>query len=115
MPTSTFLRSHDGKTVFRQAWLMESLFERMRGLIGNHSPDPSQAWIFENCRSVHTCFMSVPIDVIETDGFGRVLSVRTSRPWRFVHSTLNAEHVIETAANSARKAGIEPGTVLTWR
>lgn len=115
MATSTLLKSQDGKAFFQRAWLMESFFERARGLIGNDSPDPSQAWIFENCSSAHTCFMSAPIDIVETDALGRVLSVRTVPPWRFVRPMPNAEHVIETAAGSARKAGLKPGIELTWR
>lgn len=115
MAASVSLRAQNGEVLFSQAWTMESFFERARGLIGNTAPDPSQAWVFERCGSIHTCFMSAAIDVVETDGSGRVISVRRIPPWRIPRMSPQTEHVIETAAGSAQKAGIEPGTTLTWR
>lgn len=115
MATQTTVRLRRGPVLFANARIMESFLERARGLIGSRSVDPSGAWIFEHCGSVHTFFMSCEIDVVETDAGGRVVSIRTMRPWRVMRPHPGTVHVIETAAGSAEKVGAKIGDVLTWR
>lgn len=115
MAAPTTVRSQKGAVLFERAWIMEGFLERARGLIGSRRIDPSGAWIFEHCGSVHTFFMSCEIDVVETDDTGRVVSIRTLRPWLLMRAHPDTAHVIEVAAGSAERAGAKIGDVLTWR
>ncbi len=74
-------------------------FPRLRGLIGSKPLPPGEGLLFENCRAIHTCFMSYPIDAIFLDRSGRVVKrVNSIPPWRFISGGPDAYSVIETAA-----------------
>lgn len=93
---------------------MRAPWTRMIGLIGKRRIDPRRAYLFDHCPSVHTCFMSVPIDVIICDRDMRVLRVETMRPWRMLSERpRKARAVIEAAAGSAAELGIKPGCALS--
>lgn len=92
---------------------MRAPWTRMVGLIGKRRIDPQRAYLFDYCSAVHTCFMSVSIDVIVCDRDLCVLHVETMRPWRMSSKRLRkARAVIEAAAGSAAELGIKPGCVL---
>ena len=60
---------------------------------------------FPNCRSIHTCMMRVPIDVLwvrEGEGGGlEVVSLDISlRPWRFFAAPRGATGCVEFRAES---------------
>lgn len=93
---------------------MRGLTQRAVGLIGRRSLDSSEAYLFARCRSVHTNFMSIPIDVIVCDAHLQVLAVATMKPWRACSPCPHGAHsVIEAAAETASANGICPGTRLS--
>ncbi|WP_425430958.1 DUF192 domain-containing protein [Eggerthella timonensis] len=92
---------------------MRAPWTRALGLIGKKYVDPRCAYLFNHCPSVHTCFMSLPIDVIVCDRDMRVLHVETMRPWCLSSTRIRESHaIIEAAADSAAELGIKPGCVL---
>lgn len=57
---------------------------RLTGMIGRNRGD-GIAMAFPRCSSVHTCFMSVPLDIAFIDDGGEALVVlRSVAPWRFL-------------------------------
>ena len=78
----------------------ETMFERMRGLIGRPAPAPGTGLLIPKCNAIHTCFMRYPIDATFLDDELRVVKVvRRIRPWRlFVWGGFRARAVLETAA-----------------
>jgi uncharacterized membrane protein (UPF0127 family) len=82
---------------------------RLRGLILRPSPAAGHALLLCPAASIHTCFMSYPIDVVFLDAHGRVLSVhRAIPPWR-VRVQRGARAALELRAGEATRLGIEPG------
>ncbi len=56
---------------------------RLIGLMDTRAAGPATVLGLPRCASVHTCFMTVPIDVAFLDASGRVLRVEERmRPWR---------------------------------
>lgn len=92
---------------------MRAPWTRAIGLIGRKRIDSRRAYLFKHCPSVHTCFMSVPIDVIMCDKHMTVLRVETMPPWHLRSSkTPGTRAIIEAAAGSAEELGITPGCSL---
>lgn len=88
---------------------MRAPWTRAIGLIGRKRIDRRRAYMFKHCSSVHTCFMSVPIDVILCDKYMTVLHVETMHPWRTSSKKLRGVRtIIEAAAGSAEELGITP-------
>ena len=67
-----------------RAKVARTLFERIRGLIGVKNLPPGEGLLILRCNSIHTFFMSFPIDAVFLDRSDRVVKVvRNIRPWRF--------------------------------
>lgn len=83
-----------------RARVARTLFERIRGLIGTKSLPEGEGMLILRCNSIHTFFMSFPIDAAFLDRDGNVVkTVRNIRPWRFfVWGGFRAVKVLETAS-----------------
>ena len=83
-----------------RARVARTLFERIRGLIGTKSLPKGEGLLILRCNSIHTFFMSFPIDATFFDRDGNVVKVvRNIRPWRFfVWGGFRAVKVLETAS-----------------
>lgn len=83
-----------------KAKVAKTLFERMKGLIGTKCLRPGEGMLILKCNSIHTFFMSFPIDATFLDRNGNVVKVvRNIRPWRlFVWGGFRAVKVLETAS-----------------
>ena len=89
--------------------LAVTTWARLRGLLGRE-PSPL---LLAPARSVHTCFMRAPIDVVFLDAELRVLRVvRGLGPWR-VAAARGARAVLELPAGRAE--GLRVGARLGLR
>lgn len=85
---------------------------RLRGLIGRRGLAPGHGLLLRPARSVHTCLMRFPIDVVFLDGELVVLGVSAAvPPWR-LRGCRGARAVLELAAGEAERAGIGAGQRL---
>ena len=91
------------KTNGVKARVARTLFERMKGLIGTKTLPEGEGMLILRCNSIHTLFMSFPIDATFLDRGGNVVKVvRNIRPWRFfVWGGFRAAMVLETASAAA--------------
>ncbi len=90
-----------------------SFFDRLKGLLGeDRLPDGETLWI-ERCKSIHTCFMRFPIDVVFVDDRLVVRKVcENVDPWRMTLPALRASSVFEMAAGTLRRKPVEIGDRL---
>jgi uncharacterized membrane protein (UPF0127 family) len=89
----------------------EDPVSRGRGLLGTDGVDGA-LWI-TRCPSVHMMGMRYPIDVAVVDRDGRVLDVKTLRPW--IGGTFprrGAADTVEAAAGAMGAWGVTIGSVL---
>ena len=91
-----------------------SLYMRTRGMIGRKFDlDSLDGMVFERCASIHTCFMSIPLDVIFTDKNNIVTKVISNvAPWRLAFGAKSSYKVIELPVGVIEKTQTLVGDVL---
>lgn len=90
----------------------EDSVTRGKGLLGTDAITGA-LWI-TRCPSVHMVGMRYPIDAATLDRDGRVLAIKTIRPWVGVTWPRRGGTVtVEAAAGSMSTWGITVGTILT--
>lgn len=91
----------------------ESLFARLKGLLGRTSLACDSALWIDECSSIHTFFMRFAIDVVFVDSSLKVKKVFTDiQPWRIILPVWGARSVIEFAAGVTTKMQIKSGDQL---
>lgn len=91
-----------------------SFRDRLRGMIGRPFEQIGiDAMVFPSCSSIHTFFMTFPIDVIFLGADNAVLATRPGcRPWRPAIWCRGAQSVIELPAGALAHTGTMPGDRL---
>jgi uncharacterized membrane protein (UPF0127 family) len=104
-------RVHAG-TATLSLCITESVFERMRGLLGRAPLGPGEAMVIDACNMVHTVGMGYAIDIVFVDRAGTILRICPAvRPGR-MRLCLGARQVVELAAGEAARQGLAAGQVL---
>lgn len=95
-----------GQVVIEHLEIANSFWSRFVGLQFRRELPPSHGVMLVPCRSIHTCWMRFPIDVIFLDTQNTVLDIRSSvRPWRTAASKHGRPHAtLEIAAGSNQLA-----------
>ena len=92
----------------------ETMFERMRGLLGADALLPDTGLWINSWNSVHSFFMSFTIDVLYLDKNNDVVRViKDMRPWR-VNACWSARSVIELGHGRVDVLGIQLGDNVNW-
>ena len=91
----------------------DTYWSSLRGLIGSQPLAQGEGLLIVPCNSVHTHFMSFPIDVLYVDRDDRVVAMNQSMaPWRFGRLHRQAHFVIELPAGTLGRSGTEVGDQL---
>ena len=91
----------------------DSLYLRLKGLLGESSIEPGKALWIHRCNNIHTWFMRFPIDVIFVDKKMIVKSkVENLKPWRLSLPVWRAYSVFEMAAGTLRTTQVAIGDQL---
>ena len=80
-----------------RAKVARTFFQRAKGLIGTRYLERGEGLLILRCNSIHTFFMSFPIDAVFLDRNDKIVKiVRNIRPWRlFVWGGFRAVKVLE--------------------
>ena len=99
----------EGQDPSLKVLVCESLFRRLRGLLGREEfLSEMLVWI-KPCSSVHTCFMRVAIDLVYLDKSQNILKLVSGlRPWKF-SGCVGASSVLELAEGQVDKLGLSIG------
>jgi uncharacterized protein len=111
------LANGEGTVVCEHCFLAETMFTRLRGLLGRSGLSSGEGMLLRPAASVHTAFMRFTIDVVFLDREDRVLKVAADlRPWKAA-ACRGARTVLELPGGEAARQGLRPGTSLTqvWR
>ena len=107
-------REDDGQVLCANCVLADSLWRRMRGLLGHSSLDAGDGIVLRPAWSIHTFFMRFPIDVLFVDADQVVAKVVGDlRPWHTA-SCRGARDVVELSAGETTRLGIKAGDRLAW-
>jgi uncharacterized membrane protein (UPF0127 family) len=111
------LANDEGTVVCEHCLLAETVFARLRGLLGRSSLSSGEGMLLRPAASIHTAFMRFPIDAVFLDRADRVLKVAAELPpWRAA-ACRGSRTVLELPAGEAARRGLRPGVSLTqvWR
>jgi uncharacterized protein len=90
-----------------------SMWSRMRGLLGRTSLPDDAAMYFDMCTSIHTFFMKFTIDVVFVDKNSRVVKTFAKvKPGRLIWPILTARAVYEFSEGTIARTKIEVGDEL---
>jgi uncharacterized membrane protein (UPF0127 family) len=102
------------KTLCLTAKRAATFAARLVGLMLKAGLPPEGGLLLTPCRSVHTCFMRFPIDVVFLDAdFCVVAIVEHLSPWRFTAYNPQACHVLELRAGDIARLDIRCGDTLS--
>ena len=111
-PDTVEVRSPDGRLVAR-ARVADSIWSRLRGQIA-HPLAEGHGLLLPSCSSVHTHFMSYPIDVVYLSRDDAIVKIAPAlKPWRFSWGGRGANHVLELQAGTTAELGLAAGQQLT--
>ena len=106
------IRRANGTVVCDSCLVADSPLLRLRGLLGRSPLLAGEGLLLSPTRSIHTCFMRFPIDVVFLDRDWRVIHIaREIMPWRSA-AARRARAVLEIRAGDAARRGLEVGDVL---
>lgn len=95
--------------------LADSLWPRMKGLLGTSELAPGHGLILDPCNSIHTFFMAYAIDVIFVDKSHKIVEIMPAvKPWRLTRMIMKAHCVVELPAGSLEGTNAEVGDQLEW-
>ena len=87
--------------------------QRVRGLLGRQCLEDGQGLLFKNCASLHTFFMTFPIDILYADRKGKVLKVAPSvKPFKLIAAPMRAFYAIELPEGAIARSGTQAGDML---
>src|SRR4051812_14841395 len=107
-------REDDGQILCERCVLADTLWWRMRGLLGRRELERGEGIVLRPSWSVHTFFVRFPIDVVFVDAdqmVGRAVS--NLRPWRLA-TCRGARDVVELRAGECARRGVVEGQRLAW-
>ena len=93
----------------------KSAAQRVRGLLGRDCLEDGEGLLFKYCYSLHTFFMSFPIDVLFMDSNGKVLKAAAAvKPFRLVAAPLKAHFALELPDGAILQSGTRVGDHLAF-
>ncbi|MGE5197273.1 MAG: DUF192 domain-containing protein [Deltaproteobacteria bacterium] len=97
------------------AVIADTIFKRMKGLLGRKELKKGEAIILKPCREVHTFFMQFPIDVIFTDRNHRIIKAISSLgPWHLSGVYFPAKFCVELPAGIIASTQTCEGDTLSF-
>lgn len=108
------INQKNGKALADKLLIAETMFARMRGLLGRDSLTKGEALLIRPCKGIHTFGMRFPIDVVFLDRQYKV--VATSRhilPNRMSTIYISAQSVIELPTGVVDSCEVNPGDQIT--
>jgi len=92
-----------------------TIFGRLKGLLGKKELKKGQALILKPCNSIHTLFMRFPIDVIFLDSRHKVVkAIPNLAPWRISGIYLRGNSALELPLGTIEATHTEAGDYLTY-
>ena len=102
-----------GQTLVTAGRVADNYWSRFRGLIGSKPLQAGEGLLIVPCSSIHTHFMSFPIDVLYLNREGEVVGIDHSLPpWRLGRFYKRVRCVLELPAGTAQATGSVVGDKL---
>jgi len=104
------------KVVCENCGLADTLYTRIKGLLGRKSLGADEGLLITGCRSIHMLFMRFPICAIFIDKENvAVKIIENIKPWRISGIYFRADRVIELPPWRAKETGTGLGDVINFQ
>jgi uncharacterized membrane protein (UPF0127 family) len=105
-------RTRDDAIVCARTEVADTLFKRLRGLLGRASLASGEGMLFRGESSIHSAFMRFRFDAVFMDRELRVVGLAQDiPPWR-ARSARGARNILELAAGEIARTGVVVGDQL---
>lgn len=95
--------------------LADTVFKRLRGLLGRSGLSPGEGLLLAPCNAIHSCFMKFLFDAVFLDRNGvSVKLIHEMSPFRFSPVVRSAVSVLELPAGTLRATGTQVGDRITF-
>ena len=102
-----------GTVLAERARRADTVWSRMRGLLGTSGLEPGAGLVIVPCNSVHMFWMRYPLDVVFASASGEVVGVEENlKPWRMSRVYWGARYAIELPVGVIAATGTCPGDDL---
>jgi hypothetical protein len=99
--------------LIKEGRVADTIWRRLRGLIGVRQMLPGDGILISPCHSIHTHFMSIPIDVLYVDKHHRIVHIdKNMQTWRFGRWHRHAQYVLEVPSGVADQSHAAIGDQL---
>ena len=102
--------SSGNKEIQCDIYLAETFYERLKGLMFSVE---EYGLLFENCNSIHTCFMKFNLDIICLDKKLKIIKVFYDvKPFKFIRPTKYVENILEIPSSFNAKNSFQSGMFI---
>ncbi len=109
------LKDSKGNILLPRIRLADTFLTRARGLLFSPAIGEEAGLWIKPCRSVHSFFMTYPIDVVFLDKeLNIVFILKNMQPWRTSPICRTAGSVLEIRAGAADRLGLQVGDRLEF-
>jgi uncharacterized membrane protein (UPF0127 family) len=101
------------KILLSDLQIADTLWPRMKGLLGTRALAEEQGLWIHQCNSIHTFFMNYAIDCVFVDRTMKVKALKKNvLPHRLLMPIWGADSVIEMKAGQIERLGLNQGDLL---
>ena len=105
-------RSRADTVVCARAEVADTIFKRLRGLLGRASLAPGEGMLFRGESSIHSAFMRFRFDAVFLDRELRIVGLAEDiPPWR-ARAAKGARNILELGAGEISRTGLAIGDQL---
>lgn len=108
------LRREDGRIICDKVEVADTIWRRMRGLLGRNGLASGEGLLIRPAWSIHTAFMRFPIDVVFVDHDLIVIRIAPSLRSFRTAACRGAREVVELPAGECERRGLEVGDRVAW-
>ena len=108
------LRREDGRIICEKVEVADTIWRRMRGLLGRNGLASGEGLLIRPAWSIHTAFMRFPIDVVFVDHDLIVIRIAPSLRSFKTAACRGAREVVELPAGECERRGLEVGDRVAW-
>jgi uncharacterized membrane protein (UPF0127 family) len=110
------VRNRQRGTVLGEAIeVADTAVQKVKGLLGRDCLLDGQGLLFKKCSSLHTFFMTFPIDIVFMNKDCKVLKVSHNvKPFHLVAAPLRAYYALELPASAVSKSQTRVGDSLMF-
>lgn len=100
----------------KETAVADTLFKRLKGLLGKNGLNPGEALVLKPCNSIHMLFMRFPIDAVFVDKQYRVVkAIPGIQPWQVTGVYFSSWICIELPVGAIAASRTSPGDTLLFK